>query len=454
MDGTSMPLPQGSPDLVDQYVGANKNAGGGDLVDNFMNQSKSGAPAIQISTDVPNWTSEKQAFANPPTAGPSGTMAGFGPPPIGSNTAMSAAGMRTSLPPQAIRAGAGALPPVLGTAGGMGGAALGAEAPPVGPFVGGPAGAGIGTAVGNTARQGILRNVFGDTDVPAPFSKEGLKESAMYGGLASILEIPGAIMQGYGSIMLKRLGGATSANQTGDVIAAFNQVAPKAISREGLEAGLEKAQEKLSTQLTPQLAGIPGTRNLDTLLAQARYDAMAQDLKLGLAKSRTTQLMGQPYTQMGRTTVVSDRLEQMITAAEINAKITSRDVTAQQLADFQRQLRRVGFGSKEIEAQPTIGGLAKNLTRDIYSNIGVNLRQMAPEAGRTLDQMHDIHAAIDALDKYKPGKVASTAITAATHPVTSAAVSPFTIPAAIVSKKVGGMAADAGYGLLRGLVGP
>ena len=65
-----------------------------------------------------------------------------------------------------------------------------------------------------------------------------------------------------------------------------------------------------------------------------------------------------------------------------------------------------------------------------------NIRQMSPQAADIYDQMTDVHAALSAVKNFKPGLIKSAGITAATHPMTTAALSPLAVPAAVAASEV------------------
>ena len=92
--------------------------------------------------------------------------------------------METSIAPKIVRGITGALPVV----GAIGGAAMASPG-----MVTTPAGAGLGAAAGETARQGINREIFGNEEV-SPTSKEGLISTAEQGAGGVAGEMGGQII--------------------------------------------------------------------------------------------------------------------------------------------------------------------------------------------------------------------------------------------------------------------
>jgi len=327
---------------------------------------------------------------------------------------INAQNMQTSLPPQVVRNAGIALPVIGGTVGALGGAAAGAAAGGVTAFAGAPVGAALGAGAGETARQGIMNRIFGGKEDVAPTSKAGLTQTGIAAGTAGALEVPAGILQGMGNVWLKQLATAKSSKQVGDVIAAFEEHSPAALSKGGFTKKLFDVNEALSKELTPALANAPGTRNIDQIVAPIRAEAQLADQSVR---------------------GVSKNVEQTIQAAKYNAGITGNTATAQQLADFNNYLRDV----KKVYTSSTsanITATSNPILLKADQAIRGNIRQMSPQAADIYDQMTDVHAALSAVKNFKPGLIKSAGITAATHPMTTAALSPLAVPAAVAASEV------------------
>ena len=313
--------------------------------------------------------------------------------------------MQTSKLPTAIRGTAAALPAVGGTAGAMLGAPAGG--------VGAVGGAALGAAGGEAAGQLLTRATLGEG--PAT-SKEAAKDIGIAGGTAAALEVPGALLQGSGRIVLNRLAAAKDAKQVGDVLDAVDKVKPYGLTRRGIVKDLDYASKSLSKQygevVSQSKAAIDVDKELTPVLQQAQDADQA--------------LKG-----------VSKRVENEIKAAKLHAGIKGNTATAEQLADFRNYIQRRAF--KVTQTSP-IGASAQDILKNAYSLTGQTIRREVPEAAPILDQMTDIHAANDAVKNYMKGQKyavgKSAAISAATHPRTTALASPL-IPIAPAAAEYG-----------------
>lgn len=114
--------------------------------------------------------------------------------------------MQTSLAPQVVRGAVNSLPVAGATLGGLGGGLAG------GPTVAGvPAGAyagsGLGMAAGETARQALLRQIFGQEptgqpgkrqyEAPSPTSAQGLQQTAQAGAFGTAAELGAGVANEY-----------------------------------------------------------------------------------------------------------------------------------------------------------------------------------------------------------------------------------------------------------------
>jgi hypothetical protein len=296
----------------------------------------------------------------------------------------------------------------LPMAGGIAGAATGSAVPVFGTVAGG----GLGTAAGESARQAFIHNMF--PEEPSATSKEGLEQDALWGTLGAASELPGAIARGYGRSVISKLAEAKSPREVGDVIEAFKQAHPFAITRQGLREGIEGANRELSGKLSTTLRMSGGVSDIDTVLQPIRTRAAQEDA--AFARGKSTQR-------------VSNAVSDIIAAAKSRAGIKGTTATPQQLANFQREIGKMSFES--ARSNPTIGGVAQNIMRDAYTEVGKEVDRLAPPARPILDRMTNNHAALSALKHYQPGVVKSAAITAATHPTTTRVLSPVAVPAGV-----------------------
>lgn len=313
--------------------------------------------------------------------------------------------MKTSAAPSIVRGTAQALPVIGGTAGALIGAPAGGA--------GAVGGAALGASGGEAAGQLLTRATLGEG--PAT-SKEAAKDIGIAGATAAALEVPGALLQGSGRIVLNRLAAAKDARQVGDVLDAVDKVRPYGLTRRGIVKDLDYASKSLSKQFGEAVSNSKAAIKLDSELAPAMQQAATADQSLkGISK----------------------RVESEFKAAKLHAGIKGDTATAEQLADFRNYIQRRAF--KVTQTSP-VGASAQEILKNAYSLTGQTLRREVPEAAPILDQMTDIHAANDAVknymkgQKYAVGKAA--AISAATHPRTTALASPL-IPIAPAAAEYG-----------------
>jgi len=317
--------------------------------------------------------------------------------------------MKTSRAPGIVRAAGHALPVATGAVG----AVLGAPAFGGGAVVGGAVGAGVG----EMARQQSMRAIFGN-DETDPYSRQGLKETAGWAAMGGISEVPAALAQGAGDMFLASLARAKDPKEVGDVIKGFNDAHPFALTRQGLKEGLEQAKSSLSKQLKPIYQMSKGNTNLDALLQSTQAEAGQADATFAGQLNKST--------YKGVTTATN----RIIAAAKVNAGIKSgQAVTVEQLANFQRELSTAA--KFEARQNPSVGGVVQKILQNTYRTVGSEVDRMAPPVRPILDRMINLHAAISSVESGGSRRLMSTAVTAATHPRTAAALSPLAIPAAI-----------------------
>jgi hypothetical protein len=302
--------------------------------------------------------------------------------------------------------------------GGIAGAATGSAVPVFGTVAGG----GLGTAAGESARQAIMHGLF--PEEPSSTSREGLEQDVIWGSLGAASELPGAFARGYGRSIISKIAEAKSPKEVGDAIQAFNDAHPFGLTQRGLREGLEGAKQKLSAQLSPIYKMATGTSDIDTVLQPIYHQAQVEDV--AFARSRTTASGKIVNTATNR---VSNAVSDIIEAAKSRAGIKGTTATAQQLANFQMEIKNLAFES--ARSNPTVGGVAQKLMRDAYTAVGGEVDRLAPPARPILDRMTDIHAALSGLKHYQPGAIKSVVVTAATHPTTARVVSPAVVPAAV-----------------------
>lgn len=319
--------------------------------------------------------------------------------------------MQESKVPTVARAVTGALPAV----GGIGGGLLGA---PAGGF-GGLLGAGLGAAGGETARQAINRTIFGKDEV-SPISKQGLQQTALAGGTAAAMEIPGAVMTTAGKMLLPRIAAAKSAKEVGDAVQGIMESDAGGFTRTMLLRDVKSAGKANAKALRQSLSSSTSVADVDQALASARQEAQAADATLK---------------------GTSRRFDRLIAAAKINARIAGKSkVSAQEMFDFMQQLQKPGFRGSPGPNAEVLGDLAKQAYRDS----GQQIRTIVPESDQLLRNLTNLHAAESAIKGYKPSRMASLAVSAAIHPRTAAAVSPL---AAIGLGAVGNKAVESGKSL-------
>lgn len=341
--------------------------------------------------------------------------------------------MQGSSAPNYVRGATASLP----VAGGLAGGVLGA------PTVGGAViGAGLGAAGGEQAKMLINRKVFGP-DETNPLSKEGLTNTGVAGTIGAASEVPGAVMQGYGSVLLKRLAASQTAKQTGDAIEAFKSVAPKGLSAEGLAKGLTQAKSALSDQLTNVFSkATAGSTSpyvaVDQLLSPVQHQAAVADQAFAA---------GRNVTQSKR---VFNAVNDAITSAKLEVGIKNNSATLQQLSDMQHVLQRKAFATGQLG--PGAPATAKNILQDAYRTIGSEIDRQAPEARQLLDKQKDIYAALDALHEYKPGTIKSLALSSATNLRATALISPVATPAMIAAGAKAKQTVDTTLSALKGIL--
>ena len=301
--------------------------------------------------------------------------------------------MEESVAPKAARAVTGSLP----VAGGMGGAVLGAPAGGLGAVAGG----GLGAAAGETARQYINKQIFGDG--PSPISKEGLTDTAIAGGIGAASEVPGALATGIGNRAMSNIAGAVPRGEVGDATNALRNTT--GISQKGLQVGLRKDTESTSNELASALQSSNGQSRVSQVLQPARK----------LAIDANQQLPG-----------VLKRFDREVTAAKINAGITGKTASADDLVNLQHELAAF----KPLEPTP-VTKVMKDPLRQAYTDIGSMVRSMAPDADQPLSKLTDIHAAQSGLNKYPVSNTQAFGMAAARNPRTTAIISPVASAAAV-----------------------
>lgn len=296
--------------------------------------------------------------------------------------------METSAVPTLAKGAIDAAPVVGGLAGGIVGSGLS----PAGTV----AGAGLGAAGGESLRQLLMNKMFGEG--PTPTSKQGLTQTAIAGLVGAASEVPGAILQGLGNRAISEMSTLVPAEQSGDAVAGMEANMPAAMSGKGMGQDLEMSRRALVDKLSDLASNAPGTSKVDSLVANARNQAVQADLKL-------------PGTLK--------KFDKIIAAAKINSGITG-DASAQQLLAFQKQLQKPGFVGKPGPVAEVLSDLMKNA----YGSVGQGVEQLAPGSADLLSKMSDIYAAQAGLKTVTPGSLQSMAMSAALHPRTMAIASP------------------------------
>ena len=319
--------------------------------------------------------------------------------------------MKESLAPKMVRGAASTLPVVGGAAGGILGAPAGG--------LGAPAGAGLGAAAGEFGRQAVNERVFGDEP---PSSR--IKNAGVAGGTAAALEGLGGAAIGLGNKVIERIALAKSPQESGNVVQSLMREAPAGFSRKALQRDLLSSYRELSSALGKAFRNSPATSSIDNSL-QGAYQA---------AKAANASVPG-----------VASRFDRVINAARLNAGVTKGgahgyQASAQELFNFQKQLSRDAYTGNP----GPVSEVLKKLLRIAYEDVGKSVSQVAPESEPLLKQITNLHAAQSAIKSYKPNFADSTLASAATHPRTTAALSPFVTGAAIAGSDKARTAARAG----------
>lgn len=307
--------------------------------------------------------------------------------------------MKESLIPSLFRATSGTLPVVGGIGGGVAGASAGG--------LGAVAGGALGAAGGRSGQLAIDRTVFGNEET-SPISKEGLASTGMAGLFGAAGELPAGLAIGMGNRAISRLAAARAAGQTGDVAGGIRGLAPFAASEGGLANSVSKAAIKDNAALGAALSrGSGNTIGINAVTAQAKREAIDAVTNSG-----------------GILKAVPKQLNIAIEAAKQRAGIVGNEATPQQLFDFMQELRAFkGDAGKSA-------GVVQDLAKMIYRDSGAHLRATVPEAAPILDRLTSYHAINSAMKGYKVGTTGAIGITAATHPLTTALLSPVAAAAA------------------------
>ena len=310
------------------------------------------------------------------------------PPPIS---------MEESSVPKIVRSAASTLP----VAGGMAGGIIGAGG--LAGF-GAPVGAGLGAAGGELARQAIDTSLGDKFIGPA----QSVKQAALAGGIAAGSEGLGSAAAGLGNRAISRIAASQAAKESGNAAEGITNAAPVAVTGKGLLRSLQSAYDDLSAKLGDIFQGSTSTTSLNAALVNARAAAAQSGLK-GIPR----------------------KFEDIIQAAKELNGIQGDQVTADQLFNFQKSL--AGGNLYGSNLRPGVGAVLRNISKNAYSDIAGHLTNLTPEAAPILKQLTNLHAARSAVEGYGPGSIASSFITAATHPKTTAVLSPLATAAAIQS---------------------
>lgn len=294
--------------------------------------------------------------------------------------------MQESMAPKIVRGIGTALPVVGGMAGGILGAGAGG--------VGAIGGAAAGGALGQEGNE-LVGRAMGDQPLSP---QESAKRIALAGGLSAAGEGVGGALIGAGGKVLSRVAASQAAKETGSAAAGFAEQTPVAISTKGLRRSFNDAFNAISDRVSTALQGSQGTTSLSQAMAPV------------------TQRAGQ-----SQVTGVATRLNKIITAAKEVAGIQGDQVTADQMFSFGQQLAKPNVYSGN---PGPIKAVLDDLLQEGYARAGGAVRSLAPEVDAPLQQLTNIHAARSAIKNYELGNVGSALTTAATHPRTTAALSP------------------------------
>jgi hypothetical protein len=281
--------------------------------------------------------------------------------------------------------------------------------------VGAVGGAALGAGGGEAAGQLLTRATLGEG--PSS-SKEAAQKIGTSAAVAGAFEVPGALLQGAGSMVLKNLAAAKDAKQVGQVLDAMDKVAPAGLTKQGIMRDLVYANKSLSSQLTDVLGKSKGVINFTSSVVQP---------SLAEAKFADQAVPG-----------VAKRVAKEIDSAAYRAGIVNNQkATPQQIANFRRIIQKRAFQGAQTGP---VGAAAQDILQNAYGSARKAIIGVVPEADPILSQMKDIHAATNAMKTYLMGQTKavgkSVAISAATHPRTAALASPL-IPIAPAVAKYG-----------------
>jgi hypothetical protein len=202
-----------------------------------------------------------------------------------------------------------------------------------------------------------------------------------------------------GKYILNKIVNAKDAKQVGSAMEAFMEAKPAGMSRAALMRDLDAGHKTASQIYSNAVRSSTTPVDVDALLSPIRAEAVARDAKVP---------------------GVEARVDKLIEAAKLKAKINGPTATMEQLANLKNTLRKVAFRSTDDPI-----ALATNDVMKMADHAaGAHIRATVPDAAEALNSMSNMHAARSALKAYKPGKAASIAVSAALHPNAARLVAP------------------------------
>jgi hypothetical protein len=267
-------------------------------------------------------------------------------------------------------------------------------------MVGGLPGSAVGAGIGK-AMQPVMDG--GKPDVLGG-AATGL---VTYAGGKALETAMGAIP--LGKYILNKVVAAKDAKQIGDAMETFMEAKPAGMTRQMLMRDLNAAHKAASEAYGDALRSVQVPVNIDNLMSPIRAEALAREAKVP---------------------GVASRVEKLLEAAKMKAGITGPTASVGELAQLKNVLRKVAYRATD----DPIALATNDVIKMADHTAGAHIRGLSPEAGEALDAMTNIHAARSGLKNYKPGKVASIAISAALHPTAARIIA----PAAATALGVGG----------------
>jgi hypothetical protein len=281
------------------------------------------------------------------------------------------------------------IPALVGT-GPIGGAAI-------------AAGAGLGTGVGYAAQRLLEEHFFGVHKKPS----EELRDLGINMGFGALTATPGATMVNIGEHYLDRIAMAKTSDEVGNVLEALYHAAPKGFTSLAMKRTLNEGLKKESAALEETLRGISPTATEEAVTATMvpHTGRFATDLS-----NTTDSLMERIMIQADRSTTVS--VYRMLKSLGLNP---TSQMSVKEMLNFQDIMRREIF---ENAATPA-SALEKQYLRDIYRDLSQQIGRLAPMVPNHLRRMTNVHAAIEAINRFQPNRFESSMAMAALHPKTT-----------------------------------